>query len=297
MVMMIRSVTATTVLVLALLGTPAVGPTQPLPKIALLSIGTDPVKPNPVWVQFLKQLEELGYIEGRTIAFERRFAGGRQERLEEFISDLARRRVDVVVATGDVENGAAKRGLPTTPIVMMLVQDPVGSGLVASLRRPGGNVTGLTTLAPELYGKRLELLREALPAITRAGVLLNPTSPGAGTATTRERLQAVVVVTDGVTFNQRARIAELAIQTHVPLMCEVREFVLNGCLMSYGPNYGDLARRAAFYVEKILKGATPADLPVEQPTRFELVINQRTAKTLGVTLPSSLLLRADQMIE
>jgi putative ABC transport system substrate-binding protein len=329
MVMMIRSVTATTVLVLALLGTPAVGPTQPLPKIALLSIGTDPVKPNPVWVQFLKQLEELGYIEGRTIAFERRFAGGRQERLEEFISDLARRRVDVVVATGDVESGAAKRGLPTTPIVMMLVQDPVGSGLVASLRRPGGNVTGLTTLAPELYGKRLELLREALPAITRAGVLLNPTSPGAGTAangmdsaarvlglqlrhlevraapglaeafatTTRERLQAVVVVTDGVTFNQRARIAELAIQTHVPLMCEVREFVLNGCLMSYGPNYGDLARRAAFYVEKILKGATPADLPVEQPTRFELVINQRTAKTLGVTLPSSLLLRADQMIE
>jgi len=312
------------VLAFALLAMPVATPAQPPPKVGLLSIGTDPVKPNPVWVQFLKQLEELGYVEGRNITIERVFAGGRPERLAELVADLGGRRVDGVVTTREVENIAAKRGLPTTPIVMMLVQDPVGTGLVASLARPGGNVTGLATLAPELYRKRLELLKEALPR-----VLVNPTNAGsvaganamddvaqtlglqpqrleilgaqalteAFAALTRERLQALVVVSDGVTFNQRERIAELAIERRVPLMCEVREFVVAGCLVAYGPNYGDLARRAAFYVDRILKGAKPADLPVEQPTKFELLINLKTAKALGLTIPPSLLLRADQVIE
>jgi putative ABC transport system substrate-binding protein len=327
--MMVARAAQQVVLAVALFAMPVVSLAQPSPKIGLLSIGTDPIKPNPVWVQFLKQLGELGYVEGRNISIERGFAGGQQERLAGLVADLAGRQVDVVVATGDVENVAAKRGLATTPIVMMLVQDPVGNGLVASLARPGGNVTGLTTLAPELYSKRLELLRDALPGVTRAGVLVNPTNAGsvagangmddaarilglqlrrlevrgpqglaeAFASLTHQRLPALVVVTDGVTFNQRARIADLAIQKRVPLMCEVREFVVAGCLMAYGPSYGDLARRAAFYVDRILKGAKPADLPVEQPTRFELVINKTTARALGLTIPVSLLLRADEVIE
>lgn len=326
---MVMRVAPAVIFGLTLLAAPVSAPAQAPPKIGLLSIGTDPVKPNPVWVRFLKQLEELGYVEGRNIAIERGFAGGQQERLVELVADLAGRRVDVVVATGDVENLAAKRGLPNTPIVMMLVQDPVGIGLVASLARPGGNVTGLTTLAPELYRKRLELLKEAVPRITRAGVLVNATSAGSVAAAdqmddaartlglklrrleirgpqalteafvtlTRERLQALVVVTEGVTYNQRARIAELAIERRVPVMCEVREFVVAGCLMAYGPSYGDLARRAAFYVDKILKGGKPSDLPVEQPTIFELVISKKTARAAHLTIPESLLRRADQVFE
>jgi putative ABC transport system substrate-binding protein len=326
---MIERVAGGVLLALVLLVTPVTAPTQPSVKIGLLSIGTDPVKPNPVWVQFLQQLGELGYVEGRNVAFLREFAGGRQERLAELVADLVERRVAVVVATGDVENIAAKRGLPTTPIVMMLVQDPVGAGLVASLARPGGNVTGLTTLAPELYRKRLDLLKEALPRLARAGVLVNPTS-ASSVATAKgmestaqflglqlrrlevrearqlaeafatiahERLQALVVVSDGVTFNQRAQIADLALQKRLPLICEVREFVVSGCLMAYGPRYGDLARRAAFYVDRILKGAKPADLPVEQPTTFEVVINKKTGGALGLTIPPALLLRADQVLE
>ena len=312
-----------------LLAAPLAAEAQNPPKIGLLSIGTDPVKPNlNVWVPFLDQLGRLGYVEGRNITIERRFAGGKPQRLAEFVADLARLRVDVVVATGEPESLAAKRTKPTTAIVMMLVPDPVSAGLVASLARPGGNVTGLSTLAPELYAKRLELLRETIPAMTRVGLLLNPTIAiasaassmataaevlgvqlqiltirsqqdvqGTFTAIGRERLQGLVVVTDGITFNQRARIAGLAAQSQLPTMYEVRDFVEAGGLMAYGPSYADLARRAAEYVDRILKGAKPADLPVEQPTKFELVINLTTAKALGVTIPPSVLLRADQVIE
>jgi putative ABC transport system substrate-binding protein len=326
--MMILRAALAAALTAGLLAAPLAPWAQTPPRIALLSIGTDPVKPNPVWVQFLDQLGQLGYVEGRNIAIERRFAGGRQERLAEFLADLAGRRVDIVATTGDVESVAAKQALPTTSIVMMLVQDPIGAGLVASLAHPGGNVTGLTTLAPELYTKRLELLKEALPAVARVGMLLNPTSANMAAANAtetaarrlglqlrrlevrdpqglseafstirRERLQALVVVTDGVVFNQRAQIADLAIKSHLPMMCEVKEFVVTGCLVAYGPSYGALARRAAVYVDKILKGAKPADLPVEQPTNFELVINLKTAKALGLTVPPSLMQRADQVIE
>ena len=317
-------------LVFSILAAPFAVEAQNVPRIGLLSIGTDPVKPNlNVWVPFLEQLEQLGYVEGRSVVIERRFAGGRPERLPQFVADLAQLHVDMVVATGDVESLAAKRAMPTTPIIMVLVQDPVAAGLITSLARPGGNVTGVSTLAPELYAKRLELLKEVIPGVSRIGLLLNPTaahaplvaSHSAGAARVLSvqlhtliarspqemetvlskigggRLQALVVVTDGVSFNQRLRIADLAARAHLPTMCEVRDFVQAGGLMSYGPSYSDLARRAAIYVDKILKGAKPADLPVEQPTKFELVINLKTAKTLGLTIPPSVLLRADQIIE
>ncbi len=300
-----------------------------MPRIGLLSSGTDPDKPNPVWVAFFRGLDALGYAEGRNIAIERRFAGGKTQLLPGFVADLAQRRVDVLVVTGDIEAALAKAELPATPIVMMLVQDPVGTGLVASLARPGGNITGLSTLAPELYGKRLQLLQEAIPNLTRVGLLVNPDSHSTEAASrdaaagalklgvqlrqlpvrtlaeledalataSREHLEALVVGSDGLIYNQRARIAEVTIAARLPTMLDGRYFVDVGGLMSYGPNIEDLARRAAGYVDRILRGAKPADLPVEQPTLFELVINLKTAKALGLSLPHSLLLRADEVIE
>jgi putative ABC transport system substrate-binding protein len=211
----------------------------------------------------------------------------------------------------------------------MVVPDPVGEGLVASLARPGGNVTGLSTLAPELYAKRLELLKEAIPAVTRVGLLSNPANAHSVIASreitnaarvlgvqiyglvvrnpqdldsafltvTRERLQALFVVTDAISFNQRGRIADFAVKSHLPTVYELRDYVEAGGLMAYGPSVADLSRRAAAYVDKILKGAKPADLPVEQPTKFELVINLKTARTLGLTIPATVMLRADHIIE
>jgi putative tryptophan/tyrosine transport system substrate-binding protein len=299
-----------------------------LPRIALLSTGADPSRPV-VWLPFLEQLQRIGYIEGRNIVIERRFGAGRPERLDELVADLAHRGVDIVVATGPPEILAARRAMPTTPIVMMVVPDPVGQGLVASLARPGGNVTGLSTLAPELYAKRLELLKEAIPALTRVGLLSNPATSHSATASKemtaaarilgvqihglvlrnpqdldrafltipRERLQAVFVVTDPISFSQRTRIADFAVKSHLPTMYEWRDYVEVGGLMAYGPSVADLSRRAAIYVDRILKGAKPADLPVEQPTKFDLVINLKTAKALGLTIPASVLARADQVIE
>lgn len=301
---------------------------QNQPRVGLLSIGTDPVQPNPVWVAFLDHMRQTGYVEGRNIEIERRFAGGKEELLATFAAELARLRLDVVVATGDVECMALKRAMPQTPIVMMLVQDPVGAGLVASLAWPGGNVTGLTTQAPELYAKRLELLKTIVPSLQRVAVLLNLSSPGAKAASDemaaaarllglqlhsfpvhkpeeldgafgtlgQQRTQAMVVVTDGLTFNQRAHIAGQAAKIRLPTIFEVRYFVDVGGLLSYGPSYIDLARQAGGYVDRILKGAKPADLPVQQPTKFELIVNLKTANALGLKIPQSVLIRADQII-
>lgn len=320
-----RFLTRATLLVLA----PRVANAQSQPRIGLLSIGTDPIKPNQVWVAFLDGLARLGYVEGQNIQIVRRFAGGKEEQLPGFVADLARLRLDVAVGTGDIEALALKRAMPSTPVVMVLVQDPVGAGLVQSLARPGTNVTGLTTQAPELYAKRLELLKEAVPSIRNVALLLNPSSLGAEFASRRilaaarameirlhvlavrspgeldgifatldhQLVQAIIVVTDGVIFNQRFRIAELAAKGHVPVIYDVGIFVDAGGLLSYGPSYTDLAAHAAVYVDKILKGAKAADLPVEQPTRFELVINMKTAKALGIAFPQSVLLRADRVIE
>ena len=303
---------------------------QTLLRIGLLSIGTDPVKPNlNVWVPFLDELRRLGYEEGRNIAIERRFAGGQQDRMAEFVADLARLHVDVVVATGDIECIAARRAMPATPLVMVLVQDPVAVGLVASLAQPGGNVTGVSTLAPETYAKRLQLLKEMIPAATRVGILINPTTANASfaaenlataahilgvqlyslnvrnpqevesafSAAAQDRLQALVVLTDGVLFSQRARIAELAAHGRLPAIYESRDFAEAGGLIAYGPSYSALAIRAATYVDRILSGARPADLPVEQPTKFELIVNVKAAKALGLSIPPSILLRADRAIE
>jgi putative ABC transport system substrate-binding protein len=274
-------------------------------------------------------MDELGWTEGRNISLERRFAGGHVKLLPQLVADLARLGLDVVVVTGEPETRAAKAAMPTTPIVMLLVPDPVGAGLVTSLARPGGNVTGLSTLAPEVYAKRLQLLKEAVPGLTRVGMLINPTPVYAETAMrhtalaaqeigldlrrlavgapeeldtafatiAEEKLTALIVVTDGVTFNQRARIAQLTTATRLPAMYEIRDFVDVGGLISYGPSYADLARRGASYVDRILRGSKPADLPVEQPTMFELVINLETAKALGLTIPPTLLARADDVIE
>lgn len=302
---------------------------QARPRIGLLSIGTDPIKPNPVWVAFLEELRRFGYVEGQKIDVERRFAGGDEKRLPGFAADLAKRSLIVAVATGDVECIALKKAMPQTPIVMVLVQDPVGAGLVGSLARPGGNVTGLTTQAPELYAKRLELMKGLIPSLSTVGLLFNPTSPAAALALDdmaaaarllgvkvepvqlrnadelekafavlrHKHAQAMAVVTDGVTYNQRGRIGDLAAKGRLPAIYEVEIFASAGGLISYGPSYTDLARRAATYVDKILRGAKPAELPIEQPTKFELVINAPAAKALGLTIPKELLLRADRVIE
>jgi putative ABC transport system substrate-binding protein len=300
-------------------------------RVGLLSIGTDPdpSRPNPGWVSFLKGLQELGWIEGRNIVVERRFAGGDAQLLPRFVAELARLRLDAIVVTAELETRAAKQAMESTPIVMLLVPDPVGAGLVTSLARPGGTVTGLSTLAPEMYGKRLQLLKEALPSLTRVAVLFNPIPayaqaamdhtlvaaheigvelrpfPVSGPEALDEALAAiaedkpggVIVFTDGVTFVQRARLARWATAARLPTMYENRIFVDAGGLIAYGPSYTDLARRGATYVDRIFAGVKPADLPIEQPTSFEMLINLKTASALGLTLPQSLLARADEVIE
>jgi putative ABC transport system substrate-binding protein len=275
-------------------------------------------------------LREIGYVEGRTITLEFRFAGGGKLNPTDLANELVALKPDVIVAVGDRAVEAAKQASSTIPIVMVSGGDPVRSGFVASLARPGGNVTGLASVLPEMDTKILGLLKEAVPRSSTFGVLWNPQShggvlgyqamqagaPGLGVTTLRsmevrtpeqldqaiatmaaEHVGGFVVLTDPLTFGQRRRVLEQAVKHRLPAMFEVREFVDDGGLMSYGPSMREMMRRAAVYVDKVLKGAKPADLPVEQPTKFELIINMKTAKALGLTIPPALLLRADQVIE
>jgi len=276
-------------------------------------------------------LRDLGYVEGRNIVAHRRYAEGRPERLPDLAADLVRLNVDIIVATTNPAIAAAKRATTSIPIIMVIASDPVGTGFVASLARPGGNVTGVTLdTGPELNGKRVELLNAILPKASRVAVLRNPAEPGAvqswnaaeeagrrlgitvrsveirglddfepAFATmVRERADGVVLVSAGpVAFTRRRHIVGLAAQAKLPAVYGLREWVDDGGLMSYGPSLIDLWRRSATFVDKILRGAKPGDLPVEQPTKFELVINVRTAKALGLTVPQSLLLRADEVIQ
>ena len=279
---------------------------------------------------FRQGLRDLGYVEGENVVIEYRWAEGRYERLPALAAELVRLKVDVIFAVITVAALAAKSATRTIPIVTAAASDPVEQGLVASLARPGGNVTGLTsTVGPEIAGKRLELLKEAVPMVSRVAVLWNPDSPPAAphlreteiaarslrmqlqilearspqelesafAAMTSAHAGALVVLPDAMFFAHRTRIAELAAKHRLPVMHGLREHVEAGDLIAYSVSLRDLWRRAAVFVDKILKGANPADLPVEQPTKFELVINMKTAKALGLTIPPSVLGRADQVIE
>ncbi|MBI1961983.1 MAG: ABC transporter substrate-binding protein [Candidatus Rokubacteria bacterium] len=282
------------------------------------------------WIVIGKSaLREIGYVEGRNLAIEYRYASGQYDLLPVHAAELVKLNVDLIVALGDITIEAARQATRTTPIVMISGGDPVGAGFVASLAHPGGNVTGVASLIPDINPKMLSLLKEAVPRATRIGVLWNPASRGGvlgykgmqeaarGLGVTlssyetrrgvdfdgvfasmvKERTEAMVVLTDPQTFNQRDRIRDLAARNRIPAMYEIREFVDDGGLMAYGPSLAGMIQRSVFYVDKVLKGARPADLPVEQPTKFELVINRKALKALGLTLPQAVLLRADQVIE
>jgi putative ABC transport system substrate-binding protein len=288
-----------------------------------------PVSRNPGLGEFLPGLRDLDYVEGRNIIIEYRAAEGKLERLPTLAADLVSTKVDIIFALATTAAQAAKNATKMIPIVFAGANDPVNIGLVASLARPGGNVTGLTNTGPDLSGKRLELLKEIAPGASRIAILWNPANPtvagqvretevaaralgtqlqvveirgpddleSAFQAITSGRAGGLVVIADVITHEHRERIAALAARSRLPTISECRAFAASGVLMSYGPSIPDAARRAAVLVDKILKGAKPADLPVEQPTKFELVINMKTAKALGLTIPPSLLLRADQVIE
>jgi putative ABC transport system substrate-binding protein len=281
------------------------------------------------WLDAFRQgLRELGYVEGETVLLEVRHAAGRMERLPALAAELARLPVDVLVAASSTSAHAARKATGTIPIVIVSA-DPVGHGLVASLARPGGNVTGVSDFHPGMVTKRLELLKEIAPAVSRVAVLVNPANvshsrevkdlqaaapalgmtllvlevrrpgdvDGVFATMGKQRFGALLLLGDPVISTPQRRIAEFAIRNRLPGIYTIREWTEAGGLMSYGTSFAHLYRRAAAFVDRILKGARPADLPIEQPTTFELVINRRTAKALGLTVPSSLLLRADQVIE
>src|SRR5271166_3902305 len=297
-----------------------------LPTIGYLGSGT-PATQGQWTAAFVQRLRDLGWIEGRTVAIEFRWAEGRNERYSAIAAEFVRRKVDVIVAIGTAVV-AAKEATSVIPIVFPVAADPVGSGLVASLARPGGNVTGLSVQFTDLAGKRVELLREVVPDLRRLAIMANVGDPGAvldmrevqATASTlgldvvtleirraediapafetlKDRVDALYVCGDALVNTNRIRINTLAVGARLPTMHGFREYVQAGGLMSYGPNFPDLFRRAAEYVDKILRGAKPSELPVEQPTKFELVVNLTTAKALGLTIPESFLLRADEVIE
>jgi putative ABC transport system substrate-binding protein len=299
-----------------------------VPRIGYLSV-TSP-STNPVRTEAFRQgLRELGYVEGKNIVIEYRYAEGKLDRLRELAAELVRLKVDVIVTGGSATTPAIKEATVTIPIVMGFDNDPVGSGFVASLARPGGNITGLSALAPEISGKQLELLKEIVPKLSRVAVLGTSTQPGnsqalrevelaAGTfgvqlqyldvlgpkeietafrEASKGHAEAILVLETSIFVLQRPQIADLAVKSRLPAMYSRREFVDDGGLMSYGTNFPDLSRRAATYVDKILKGAKPANLPVEQPTKFELVINLKTAKQIGLTIPQSVLYRADKVMK
>jgi putative ABC transport system substrate-binding protein len=297
-------------------------------RIGWLGVSSPSDRPS-LFDAFRQRLRELGWIEGRNIVIDFRYAEGRVDRLPDLAAELVRLKVDVIVSFGTQGVTAAKNATETIPIVMIAVRDPVGTGLIASLARPGGNVTGGSGSAGlEIFAKQLELLKETVPKVGRVAILSNPANAyhelairelkiaarplglelqlleargpnefdGAFAAMAKERAGALLVLSDVMLNSHRARVADLVARSRLPAMYGVRESVEAGGLMSYGPSFLDLFRRAATYVDKILKGAKPAELPVELPTEFELVINMKTAKALGLTIPQSLLLRADEMI-
>jgi putative ABC transport system substrate-binding protein len=308
------------------LSTLATSAEPPARRIGLL-MTTTPVAASHIAAAFADGLRELGHVEGKDVAFEYRWAEGKPERFAEMAAELVRHKVDVIVASSQAPALAAKRATQTIPIVMVNATDPVEAGLVASLARPGGNVTGLSQqLTPEIRAKQLQLLKEALPKISRVAVLWSAaTTVGRGAyeaagralglriqfvevrgaddlgrafaALVGERIDAVLVPGDTLLFTERQRVAALAREHRLPGIYSLREFTEAGGLMSYSARISEQFRRAAGYVDKILRGANPATLPVESPTQYELVINLKTAKALGLTIPQSVLVRADEIIQ
>ena len=289
----------------------------------------DQLSAQTVVAAFKQGLQELGYVEGKNLTLQLRFADGKLERVPGLATELVSLKVDIIVSFGTVTTIALQKATSTIPIVMANTLDPVGNGLVKTLARPGGNITGLSSLGGDIGGKHLEMLLSVAPKLSRVAVLLNPgnqshplvlksiqsaalktstkilplearTAPeieNAFSAMTQGKAGAVIVARDGFYINQTRQITELALKNRLPSISERASYAEAGGLMSYGVNQGEQFRRAATYVDKIFKGAKPADLPVEQPTKFELVINRKTAKALGLTIPQALLVSADKVIE
>jgi putative ABC transport system substrate-binding protein len=324
---MIKSIPSWLLITVLLITAASAEAQQPVkvPRIGYLSA----TRPQPRDEAFRQGLRELGYVEGQTILIEWRFAEGKFDRISHNAAELVHRKVDVIVTSGPGDTRAAKEMTATIPIVMAQDTDPVGSGFVASLARPGGNITGLSNMSSEISGKRLEFLKEIFPKLSRVAVLKTPTEPGtaqalrdtevgaeafgvklqhldvrgpkdiepAFRAAIKGRADALLVLASAVFVLHPTQIAELAAKSRLPAIYVRGEFVEAGGLMSYGASITDLWRRAATYVDKILKGAKPADLPVEQPTKFELVINLKAAKQIGLTIPPNVLVRANRVIK
>jgi putative ABC transport system substrate-binding protein len=313
--------------VLPITVSPAQAQQPKVPRVGLLGGGSASGNANRIQA-FRQGLRDLGYVEGKTIVIEQLWAEGKLDRLRALMAELARLKVEIIISAGPTVTRALKEANVTLPIVMGFDDDPVGSGFVASLARPGGNITGLSSLSPDLSGKQLELLKEIVPRLSRVAVLGSLTHPG--TAQTlketelaarafamklqyldvrspedletafreakKARADAVLVLTSVVTNSHRKQIVELATKNRFPAIYYTAEWVEAGGLLTYGASFPDLFRRAAYYVDKILKGAKPADLPVEQPTKFELIINLKAAKQIGLTIPPNVLARADRVI-
>ncbi len=316
-------------LIVAFLGAGPVAQAQQaakVPRISFLITGSRSALAGRIDA-FLKGLRDLGYVEGKNIAIDYRQADGKSERLTDLAAELVRLQVVVIVTTSTVATKAAKQATKIIPIVVASAGDLVGDGLVASLARPGGNVTGLTAISPDLSGKRLELLKEAVPKASRVAVIWYPTpnderevketeiaaktlglklqslqvrSPddfqNAFAAMTKERANALIIIQSPFMGSHRKEIFELAAKKRLPTMCDGPNLTEEGCLMSYGPNRSDMYRRAATFVDKILNGTKPADIPVEQPMRFEFVVNLKTAKQIGLTIEPNVLVRANRVI-
>jgi putative ABC transport system substrate-binding protein len=299
-----------------------------IPRIGFMGNSTEALEANLIG-PFREGLREHGYQDGRNIVVEYRWAEGKYDRFPALVAELLAAKVDLIVTAGTPASLAVKKATTTVPLVMVAVGDPVGTGLVPSLARPGGNLTGLSSIAPDLEGKRLELLREVVPGLAHVGVFHNPANlfhtvsmplarkaaealniklqplsvsasqdlDGAFAAILKEKPDALLVLADRVYLHERKRMMDFALQQRLPNANAHKEMVDAGGLMSYGPSYEDMHRRAAEYVDKILKGAKPGDIPIEQPTKFDLKVNLKTAKALGLVLPPSIQLRADEVVE
>jgi putative tryptophan/tyrosine transport system substrate-binding protein len=315
-------------LILSLFMAPLTADAQTPAHIPRIGIIGDLPEDSPIWGAFREGLRDLGYVEGQNIAIEWRFTEGKLDRVAEAAAELVRLKMDIILTSGTPATRAAMQATTTIPIIMMSVGDPLRTGLVASLAQPGGNVTGSTLLGPELSPKRLQLLQETLPTASRVAVLWNPTNPAnvvhfedlqagaralgvtlhsvavrsptefpsAFATLMRERPDALMITADALVHQHIRQILDFAAEHRLPVIAMTREFVLAGALMSYGASSRELYRRASVYLDKILKGAKPGDLPVQQPMTFELVLNLKTAEALGLTIPPLILFQADEVI-